>query len=170
MQEMVRTGRAAEILGVSPRTVARMIDRGQLESYRIGGQRRVPMSALPRPSRLLRGHVPSFSHLLGVLLASELVQDPDRAFEIARRNIRRQHDRPTQSTVWTDRWERLVEEGEIARMVEILTDPDDRSGLRQTHPFRGLVSDEQRRSALEHSRRSIVTNAAPLPSRRVLPE
>jgi excisionase family DNA binding protein len=153
MKEMVTTGRAAEMLGVSPRTVARMIDRGQLEGYRIGGQRRVPVTALPRSSHPDRGRVPSFSRLLGVLLASELIHDPDRAFEIARRNIGRQRERPTQSIAWTDRWERLVDASDVARIVEILTDPDDRSGMRQTHPFRGLVSEEHRRSALELSRR-----------------
>jgi len=151
VSDLISTGEAATLLGVSPRTVARMIDRGDLPGYRVGGHRRVSREeALRRHAPRPRGR-PDFSWYIGILLAAAFIDDPSHAIDLAERNLRRQRDEPTQSPLWTERWSQLIQAKDTDRIIEILSDRDDRTGLRQTHPFRGLVSEDQRRSALELS-------------------
>ncbi len=143
--ELLSTGEAAALLGVTSRTVARMVDRGDLPGYRIGRHRRVRRSAI----ELRDARTPSqdVAVMLGVLLAAQLIEDPDAAFAVARRNLERQEQHPTQSATWTEQWADIVEQRDVRQIVVVLTDPDDRTGLRQTHPFRGLISPEQRTAA-----------------------
>lgn len=143
---LITTGEAAALLGVSPRTVARMVDRGELRGYRIGAHRRVDRSSLPRAARHSRTKLAE--RYLGILLAASVIEHPDRARQVALANLDRQQREPTQSPTWTERWADLVDRADFATIIEVLSDPDDRTGLRQTHPFRGLVSPEQRRAAL----------------------
>lgn len=147
---MLSTGEAAKRLGVSPRTVARMIDRGDLPGYRIGGHRRVVIDNA-RPS-VPDSQSRRFTQMLGTLIAATVIQHPDQAFGIAENNLARQRHQPTQSSHWTDRWTELIVRRDFAGIIDALTDVDDRSGLRRTHPFSGLISEDQRLAAFEASR------------------
>lgn len=84
-----------------------------------------------------------------MLIAAQVIEHPQVAFDTARRNLERQRRSPTQSRTWTDRRATLVDAADITTIVDVLTDVDDRTGLRQTRPFRGLVSEDQRRAAFD---------------------
>lgn len=54
MEEQLRIGQAAELLGVSADTVRRWVDSGELEAVRTaGGQRAIPGTSLARLARSL---------------------------------------------------------------------------------------------------------------------
>ncbi len=148
--DLISTGEAAKRLGVSPRTVARMIDRGDLPGYRIGRHRRVPADSLSRSVPDSQGR--RFTQMLGIVIAATVIEEQSRAFGVAERNLDRQRSHPTQSTHWIERWSDLIDRRDLPAIVEALTDVDDLSGLRRTHPFSGLISEDQRRAAFDASR------------------
>jgi molybdopterin-binding protein len=76
MQTRYRIGEAAAVLGVSPDTVRRMIDRGELRSRRTAGRQRVIaavdvaallVSRSPRADKSALGESSARNHLAGVV-------------------------------------------------------------------------------------------------------
>lgn len=147
--ELLTTGEAAKLLGVSRQHVVDMCDRGDLPYMTVGTHRRIRrsdvLSAQSRTQRMSRDQRRAL--WLNHAVAGELVRDPELALSVARRNLeklRASH----RSKRWTDEWEKLIG-GPIEDVLFALTSPSPKNReLRQNSPFAGLLSEEDRERVL----------------------
>jgi hypothetical protein len=93
---------------------------------------------------------------LGRLTASELLRSPDAVLPKAQRRVRRLMGDPTVakgSRRWIEEWGRLLD-GPLEDIVAALIDPSDRGyELRQSTPFTGVISEEDRLIAVRRATR-----------------
>ncbi|WP_462418832.1 helix-turn-helix domain-containing protein [Kytococcus sp. Marseille-QA3725] len=149
---LVKTGEAAEILGVSRQHVVNLCNRGDLPSIRLGTHRLVRRRDLeeivgadaltPDQRRQLWLH-------LAVL--TPLLTRPDEVMSTARDNIAcwaTMHRTDGMTQQYLREWERILDQG-LETTARTLASTSPRAcELRQNSPFAGVLSEEQRRAAL----------------------
>ena len=154
--ELLTTGEAAALLNTSRQHIVDLCNAGDIPFSTVGRHRRVRRrdveSLRSRTMRLTRDQLRSL--WLGYAVAGKLVLDPERVLAQARSNLelQREHARG-QASRWLLEWESLLD-GPIAEILLALTSPVSRSReLRQNSPFSGVLTEEERRQALETFRR-----------------
>jgi hypothetical protein len=94
---------------------------------------------------------------LGALIAEKVRADPDRLLALGRRQLARMCARPdaVRARPWLDEWEVRLATGPEA-VIDILTDPGEHGhDMRQTAPFAGVLSNEERWSAIREVRSAV---------------
>ena len=151
-EDLLTTGEAARLLGVSRQHVVDLCNRGDLPWSSTGAHRRVRRGDLEtlqaagaRTSRDQRR-----SLWLSYAVAGRLVADPGATLELARANLATMRARHTrgQAARWLAEWARLLD-GPVEDVLAVLTSPVPRAReLRQNSPFAGVLSEEERQQVL----------------------
>lgn len=147
--DLLTTGEAARIMGVSRQHVVDLCDRGELPYVTVGTHRRIRRSDLllaqQRTSKLTRDQRRSL--WLAYATAGRIVQNPAEARAIAERNLER-HEISGRTRRWADEWRKLLD-GPLDRLLVAFTSESPISReLRQNSPFAGLISDAERELVL----------------------
>lgn len=148
--EMISTGKAAEVLGVSRQHVVDLCNRGLLDHVMVGSHRRIRRSAvlamLPAPPRR---EFARLSWLHGAV-AGHLMLDPERVIGKARANLTKLqsiHRRGTAAAVLAE-WTQILDRG-VDAVFEVLTSRSSRAAeLHQSSPFAGILSATERQQVL----------------------
>jgi excisionase family DNA binding protein len=155
-QELLSTGEAAALLGVSRQHVVDLCDAGDLPSTWAGKHRRIRRADVDLVAsgarRLTRDQVRSL--LLAHAIAGRVVADPEQARRLARANLDRMAAASARGAaqVWAREWRRLLD-GPLTEMLAALTSPSPRSReLRQNNPFAGLLSEGERQAVQQAAR------------------
>lgn len=155
--ELLTTGEAAKILGVSRQHIVDLCDRGLLPfSYAGTKHRRIRRGDLEElragSDRLSRDQQRSL--WLAYATAGRIVADPDAARTAALRELDRMDDIARgQARAWLGEWRRLLA-GPLPLLLDALTDRSLRGReLRQNNPFAGLLSQDEREQILDAWRR-----------------
>jgi hypothetical protein len=94
---------------------------------------------------------------LGRLIAEKVRSDPDRLLAVGRRQLARMRSRPdaVRARPWLDEWEIRLAAGPEA-VVEILNDPSEHGhDMRQTAPFAGVLSNNERWATIRKARSAV---------------
>lgn len=87
-------------------------------------------------------------------IAQHLIADPNRVIAIARSNLTRWHTAQAVEDVYVQEWQQILTTLSISDLVQLITaDTDEGRRLRQSTPFVGVVSGQERAEALETARR-----------------
>jgi excisionase family DNA binding protein len=151
-EELLTTGEAAALLGVSRQHVVNLIDRGDLPATRIGTHRRVrrgDILAVPGASRRSTRDQER-SLWLGIAVAGQIVRDPSRTLAAARERLTEAHS-PNR---WTTEWVKLLEGPVVGVLRALTSDTVHARELRQNSPFAGVLSAQQRQQVLDAFRES----------------
>jgi excisionase family DNA binding protein len=149
--ELLTTGKVAEMLGSSRQHVVDLCNRGVLTYETTGTHRRVPrfaVESLLGVSSMTRDQRRSLR--LGCAVAGKVVRDPQRWLSMARRNLSKMQAIHTrgQSADLLAQWERLLD-GPLEGVLEALTSPSPRAReLRQNTPFAGVLTPRERLQVL----------------------
>lgn len=151
--DLLTTGEAAQLLGVSRQHVVDLCVAGDLPFTLVGKHRRVYRSDVEsiRTGRTRMNKQDTQSLLLAYAIAGELVVDPEAVLTKARQNLRAMQSAPHSgaSRVWIAEWEKLLN-GSILSLLEALTATNQRSReLRQNSPFAGVLTTDARTKALK---------------------
>lgn len=146
--ELLTTGEAARLIGVSRQHIVNLIERDELPATRVGTHRRVrrgDLLALREGStRATRDQDRSL--WLGVAVAGVLVRDPERVRRAGRDALTSGRLRPNR---WTRQWEKLLD-GPTKDLLKALTsDTIPARELRQNSPFGAVLTAEVRAGVLE---------------------
>lgn len=160
--ELLTTGKAAELLGLSRQGVVDLCKRGQLPFSRVGSHRRLRMSDVESFVERSLTRDQERSLWLHRVVTGRLAMDPEAVLVKARANIitmRRAHH-ASSAGFWIEQWARLLD-GPLDVLSDILTARSPRAlELRQNSPFAGVVPEEDRQATLkafrEHWRREHV--------------
>jgi len=145
--ELLTTGEAAKLLNSSRQHVVDLCNSGRLPFATTGTHRRVRRGDLDalrmRTLRMSRDQRRSL--WLAYAVAARIVEDPDRAADVARRNLTKMRQTARgEALLWLDDWERLLD-GPTDKLLERLTSRDVRGReMRQNSPFAGLLLEEER--------------------------
>lgn len=150
--ELLTTGEAARLLGVSRQHVVDLCDAGDLPHSLIGKHHRVLRSDVDaiRTGRSRMNRQDTQSLLLAYAIAGEIVRDPMTVLEHARENLRAMQGAPHagSSHIWLAGWEKLLN-GTVLSLLQALTAITQRSReLRQNSPFAGILTDTVRNQVL----------------------
>jgi hypothetical protein len=85
---------------------------------------------------------------LHTAVAGRIAMDPGGALEKARANLRTMRSAQQGRNPWVGRWERLVDAGPEAVIGALVADTPESAELRQNSPFAGVLTDRERRLAL----------------------
>ncbi|MFS0894277.1 helix-turn-helix domain-containing protein [Microbacterium sp. 179-I 3D3 NHS] len=147
--ELLTTGEAAALLGVSRQHVVDLIDRGDLPAARVGTHRRVRRGDLLEvrrgSSRLTRDQERSL--WLGIAVAGKFVRDPARVRDAARKTLA-----GMRGNRWTREWADLLEGPAVDILRALSSDSVHARELRQNSPFAGVLSDTERQRVLAEFR------------------
>lgn len=149
--ELITTGEAARLLGVSRQHVVDLCDRGLMPCERTPVHRRLRRSdveALRKPRELTREEMRSL--WLNRAVAARIAQDPVTVLSRARQNLDRfeQIHEGTPVGIWLERWRRVLDSGPEAVMKVLTSTAPEASELRQNSPFPGVVPDDERHAVL----------------------
>lgn len=150
--ELISTGEAARLLGVSRQHVVDLCDRGRLACSRSPVHRRVrrdAVDALRKRRQLTREEMRSL--WLNRAVAARVAQDPGSVLSRARRNLdrfERVHEGSTVMT-WLKRWHRLIDAGPEAVMEVLTSTAPEAAELRQNSPFTGVLPQHERKAVLD---------------------
>lgn len=153
MDKLIRTGTAARILGTSRQHVVDLVSRGALRSHGTGVHRRLNINEVEAlrlgasPTRSARR-----SLWLHTAVAGRVVKDPDGSLAKARTNLTRMRAVHRAPVPALDAWERIVDAGAQAVVRVLVADTPESVELRQSSPFAGVLTDVERRKALESFR------------------
>ncbi|CAB4925228.1 unannotated protein [freshwater metagenome] len=154
--ELLTTGEAAALLGVSRQQVVDLCDEGQLPHSWAGKHRRLLRQDVETLAlgnrRMTRDQTRSM--LLAHAIAGRVAVDPEGSRTVARENLQRMLAAAPRggARVWLQEWERLLD-GSLIGLLSALTSPTPRSReLRQNNPFAGVLSEEERTAVLAASR------------------
>ncbi len=155
---LLKTGRVAELLGVSRQHVVDLCDRGDLPSVRIGAHRRVRQSDLDQLLTPLSLTVEQQKQLwLHQAMLGHLLTDPEGVIHTARSNIARwlpQHREDGMTAEYLHAWERILDSGVEATRAALISTSSRACELRQNSPFAGVLSPVERTAALRSFRQS----------------
>lgn len=149
--ELVTTGDAARMLGVSRQHVVDLCDEGRLACERIRVHRRVrrdSIEAMRARRTLTREETRSL--WLNRAVAAAVARDPARVLSHARRNLdhlERVHE-GTPVITWLRRWRAVLDQGPETVMEVLSATTPDAAELRQNSPFAGVLPDSERRRVL----------------------
>ena len=149
--ELLTTGEAAALLSSSRQHVVDLCERGQLPFATVGTHRRIRRDDVEavrtRTNRLTRDQWRSL--WLAYAIAGKIIQDPDKAIDLARENLAAMRlASQGQARRWLDEWEYLLD-GSIDKLLRSLVSPSPKSReLRQNSPFAGLLNQQERNQAL----------------------
>lgn len=148
MPELIRTGMAAKILGTSRQHVVDLCTRGSIQSHGTGVHRRLDRRAVEALVERGRTRGDRQSRWLHTAVAGRVARDPRGAIEKARANLRTMRSAHQGRNPWVDRWERLLDAGPEAVIGALVADTPESAELRQNSPFAGVLTDRERRLAL----------------------
>lgn len=168
MEDFLKTGEVAQLLGVSRQHVVDLCNRGHINYVRVGTHRRIPRSEVGRltGARLTREEEKSLR--LHQALLTPMLVDPDAVISKARDNVNRwsgMHRPDGMTARYLGDWKRILDDG-LDAIVDVVTSPTQEAReLRQNSPFAGVLPDETRRQVLrtfkDHwSRQHELTSAA----------
>ena len=148
--ELLTTGEAAKLMGVSRQHIVDLCDRGDLPFVTVGTHRRIRGSDLrlaqSRTERLSRDQLRSL--WLSHSVAGKLVENPERMVAEALEYLNRFHH-TRRTNVWNSEWRQLLD-GPIEPMLTALTSTSPRNReLRQNSPFATALSEDERRTVLD---------------------
>lgn len=149
MSELIRTGAAARILGTSRQHVVDLCARGAIRSHGTGVHRRLERKEVEALMDRGRTRDDRQSLWLHAAVAGRVARDPQGALAKARANIRRMQSAHRARSPWVDRWERLIDAGPEAVLRALVADTPESVELRQSSPFAGVLTDRERRRALD---------------------
>ena len=146
--ELLTTGQAAELLGLSRQRVVDLCERGQLPFSKVGAHRRLRRSDIEPLVRRALDRNQERSLWLHRVVVGRLTMDPVATLAKARRNIttmRRAHHQSSAES-WIEEWSRLLDRP-LDTLLDILTARSVRAlELRQNSPFAGVLSEEERQA------------------------
>jgi excisionase family DNA binding protein len=155
-EQLLTTGEAAELLGVSRQHIVNLCLSGQLPYVVVGTHRRIRRGDLEplrsHSTKLNRDQVRSL--LLGCAVAGRVALDPEGTLALARRNLDRARQTAPRGSakVWLQEWARLLD-GPLPDLLIALTSPSPRSReLRQNTPFAGVLTEVERQRVLDAAR------------------
>jgi excisionase family DNA binding protein len=155
-EQLLSTGEAASLLGVSRQHIVNLCEAGSLAYSWAGKHRRIQRRDVEGIAagnhRVTRDQARSL--LLAHAIAGHIVADPDGARALARRNLQKMREASSRggTQVWFREWERLLD-GPLTDLLTALTSPSPRSReLRQNNPFAGVLNDEERHRVLHAAR------------------
>jgi excisionase family DNA binding protein len=152
MPELITTGEAARLLGVSRQHVVDLCDRGFLACERTPVHRRVrrnDVQALRKRGELTREEMRSL--WLNRAVAARVAHDPTTVLSHVRQNLdrfERIHEGTSVAT-WLERWRRVLDSGPEAVMEVLTSTAPEASELRQNSPFPGVLPEAERRAVLD---------------------
>jgi excisionase family DNA binding protein len=149
-QEVLTTGRVAELLGSSRQHVVDMCTRGELAYVWVGKHRRVPRAEVDRILRPTLTRDQERSLWLHRAVAGRLVVDPSNTLNKARSNIDKLSlvHRGTRASDHVADWLALIESGVDAVLDVLTSSTPEALELRQNSPFAGVLPDEDRLACL----------------------
>lgn len=154
--ELLTTGEAAALLGVSRQQVVDLCEEGQLPFSWAGKHRRLLRRDVETVAagnrRMTRDQARSL--LMSYAVAGRVATDPDGTRAQARANLQRMVEATPRggARVWLQEWSRLLE-GPLVELLAALTSPSPRSReLRQNTPFAGVLTDADRMAVLAAAR------------------
>lgn len=153
--ELLTTGQAAELLGLSRQRVVDLCERGQLPFSKVGTHRRLRRSDIEPLVRRPLDRNQEQSLWLHRVVVGHLAMDPEATLAKARRNITTMCQAHHQSSAefWVEQWARLLE-GPLDTLSDMLTASSARAlELRQNSPFAGVLSEEERQATLKAFRK-----------------
>jgi excisionase family DNA binding protein len=148
--DLLTTTEAARLLGCSRQHVVDLCNSGRLPYTQPGTHRRIRRADVeawtsPPPRR-----EDERSRWLHQAVAGKLVANPDRVMAIARKNLdhqRRVHS-SGRSDMWLNRWQQILDHG-VGKVLDVLTSRAPSAvDLRQTSPFAGVLTDDERQAVL----------------------
>jgi len=150
--QLLTTGEAARILGVSRQHVVDLCEAGDLPHTLVGKHRRVYQSDVEavRTGRTRMNRQDLQSLMLAYAVAGEIIRNPKATIVKAQHNLRGMKDsaRRGATRVWLDEWESLLN-GPVINLLQTLTASTQRSReLRQNSPFAGVLPETVRQQAL----------------------
>ena len=149
--ELLTTGHAAKLLGLSRQRVVDLCERGQLPFSKVGTHRRLRRSDIEPLVRRPLDRNQEQSLWLHRVVVGRLAMDPEATLAKARRNITtmRQAHHQSSAEFWVEQWARLLE-GPLDTLSDMLTASSSRAlELRQNSPFAGILSEEERQATLK---------------------
>jgi excisionase family DNA binding protein len=150
--ELISTGQAARLLGVSRQHVVDLCDRGRLAHERAPVHRRVrrdAVDAMRKRRELTREEMRSL--WLNRAVAARVAQDPAGVLSRARSNLDRFERIHEGSTVarWLERWRQLLDAGPESVMEVLTSTAPEAAELRQNSPFTGVLPEHERQAVLD---------------------
>ena len=160
--QLLTTGEAAQLLGVSRQHIVDLCDAGDLPHSLVGRHRRILRSDVEaiRTGRTRMSKQDTQSLLLAYAVAGEVVLHPESTLKKARHNLEvmKSLAHKGSTRVWLHEWDKLLS-GPLLTLLQALTATSQRSReLRQNSPFAGVLSEEARHRALNLS---TTTQSAP---------
>ena len=149
--ELLTTGEAAKVLNTSRQHIVDLCNSGRLPFATSGTHRRIRRGDLDalrmRTLRMSRDQRRSL--WLAYAVAAQIVTDPSRSADVARRNLAKMRQTARgEALLWLDEWARLLD-GPIDKLLDRLTARDVRGReLRQNSPFAGLLTQDERERVL----------------------
>lgn len=158
--DLLTTGEAAGLLGVSRQHIVDLCNAGDLPHTIVGKHRRIARTDIEaiRTGRTRMNKQDTQSLLLAHAVAGEVVKNPKATIEKAKANLGIMQAAPHAGAarIWLQEWETLLN-GPIVTLVQALTANTQRSReLRQNSPFAGVLSEEARRRILESFQRGAI--------------
>ena len=160
MPTLIRTGEAAEILGVSRQHVVNLVNRGDLSSHGPGSHRRLDRAEVERLARggLTRDERQSL--WLHRAVAGRVAIDPNGTLALARSNLDRMLGAHESDIPWLRQWRDILDRGPEQVMRVLVGENQASVELRQNSPFSGVLTDRQRAMVLRAFRRAERPDAA----------
>jgi len=157
--DLLTTGQVAEILGCSRQHVVDLCDDGELRCTSIGTHRRLRRSDVEAYARRRTRGVMTPDQLRSLWLhravAARVAVDPDTTLQLARENARSFLKRgPSSGTErYLRRWLRLIDEGPEPVMEMLTSTSTVAREMRQSSPFAGVISEQERQAVLRSFQR-----------------
>jgi len=154
--DLLTTGKAAALLGVSRQHVVDLCEGGNLPFRTAGVHRRLRREDVEKFARArASGHKlrreEARSLWLNQVVAGKLVQDPDTVLGLARDNLTRfMRVHPEgMSAYWLRRWRDVLDQGADAVLAALTSTSKEGIDLRQNSPFAGALPEDERQRVLK---------------------